>query len=383
MSRAPSKWLRSRATALLSVMMLAGGASLVASTAPSSAATSSKTPASKCTIGYANGWIGNTWRAQQNADEQIAANYYVKHGMIGKVITANSPNNLSQQINQVNGFISEHVCALLIDPVSQAAVESILPRAQAAHILVVIANDPAPTPGVLNVVGDNYTWWKIQAQWIAKKLKGKGNIVEITGVPGNTADVLRQQAAQAVLAKYPNIHVVAKAPGSWSEATAQTAMSTILASHPKIDGLLLQDVMAAGVIRAFQAAKVPLPKIMTGDYIRSFFQWWAANPSQQVMAVPYSPAHVADALGFEVRLLNGKKLRPGVQVGNPLNSKVKDAIMIPNPQVVTNTGEQGPWCNKFTECISLAKALQLLKGKPATYALDQMMTQEQIDSYFK
>ncbi len=350
---------------------------------PSPAATSAAKPSKKFVIGYANGWIGNLWRSEFLEDLEAKAKYYQDQGILEKLIVVNSPADLNQQISQINGLIDQGVDALLIDPVSAPAVQPILPRAKAKGIFVMISNDPAPVDAI-NVVGDNYTWWKIQTEWLVKKLNGKGNIVMITGVPGNTADVLRVQAANDVLKNYPEIKVLTSAPGWWDEAKAQQAMATILASYPNFDALLIQDVMAEGVIRAFQAANRPLPKVMTGDYTAGFFRLWAKMPELDSIGVPYAPAHAADSLGFAVRLLQGKKLKPSVLTSNPLDPNLKNTVMIPPPLVVTKEGDKSqPWCTPLTQCISLQEALKMVEGKPDTYMLDRIMSEEEIDSFFE
>jgi ribose transport system substrate-binding protein len=353
----------------------------VPTTAPTAAPAAQSTK--KFVIGYANGWIGNTWRAQFLDDLEAKAKYYQDKGVLEKLIVVNSPADLNQQINQINGLIDQGVDALLIDPVSAPAVQPILPRAKSKGIFVMISNDPAPVDAI-NVVGDNYTWWKIQTEWLAKKLNGRGNIVMITGVPGNTADVLRVQAANDVLKNYPEIKVLTSAPGWWDEAKAQQAMATILASYPNIDALLIQDVMAEGVIRAFQAANRPLPKVMTGDYTAGFFRLWSQMPELESIGVPYAPAHAADSLGFAIRLLQGKKLKASALTANPLDPKLQNTVMIPPPLVVTRDGDKSqPWCTPLTQCISLQDALKLIEGKPDTYMLDRIMSEEEIDSFFE
>ena len=80
------------------------------------------------------------------------------------------------------------------------------------------------------------------AEWLAKKLNGKGNIIVMTGVPGTSVDTLRTKAAKEVFAKYPDIKIVGEAVGMWSQAVARTELSKILATRnwDQIDGLWTQ-----------------------------------------------------------------------------------------------------------------------------------------------
>ena len=65
------------------------------------------------------------------------------------------------------------------------------------------------------------------AEWLAKKLNGKGNIIVMTGVPGTSVDTLRTKAAKEVFAKYPDIKIVGEAVGMWGQAVARTELSKI------------------------------------------------------------------------------------------------------------------------------------------------------------
>lgn len=335
-------------------------------------------------LGYANGYTGNTWRAQFIDNIQKKGEEYKKDGTLEKLILVNSPADINQQINQVNDLITQGVDALLIDPVSAPAVKPVVPRAVSSDILTLISNDPAPTPEAKNVVGDNYTWWEIQTKWLAEALGGKGNIVMVTGVPGNTADVQRVQAAKDVLKDYPDINVLTSVPGSWDEAKARQAMSNVLASNSNIDGILTQDVMAEGIISAFEAANRKLPRVMTGDYTAGFLRRWKSLPDLESISVPYSPTYGADSIEFAIRLLRGDKIKKSKLGPNPEDKSLKNTILLPPSLVVTREGDSSAsWCTPSTECISLDEALKRVEGKPDTYMMESGLSKKDVDSYFE
>ncbi|WP_067928663.1 ABC transporter substrate-binding protein [Alicyclobacillus shizuokensis] len=336
-------------------------------------------------IGFANGYFGNTWRSQFVQDVKNAAKPLEADGTIKSLQVANSNADVSQQINQLNTMINSGVDALMIDPVSATSLGPIIAKAKAKGILVVITNDPAAYSGTYAVVGNNDAFWRIQAEWIAKQLKGKGQIVEITGLSGNTADTIRQNAAKDVLSKYPNIKVLASVPGKWDEATAQSSMSTLLSTYKNIDGILEQDVMAEGVLRAYEDANAT-PPVMTGDYTFGFLRKWKSMPNLNSIAVSYAPGVGADALEFTIDLLKGKKLKSDSLQANPLNPNLKNTILIDPPYVVTkDANPNAPWMKnlKFTKSISLEEAVKLGQGKSDGAALDAFLTQKQVDSFFQ
>ncbi|WHH59038.1 ABC transporter substrate-binding protein [Petroclostridium sp. X23] len=336
-------------------------------------------------IGFANGYIGNTWRAQFVENFENAAKKYKEEGILKDFQVANSNADVTQQLNQLNSMINSGVDALMIDPVSATSLSSVVAKAKQKGILVVITNDPAAYEGTYAVIGNNDAFWRIQAKWIAEKLEGKGDIVQITGLAGNTADTLRVEAAKDVLSEYPGIKVLASVPGGWSQSEAQKVMSTFLSTYNKIDGILMQDVMAEGVLRAYENVGKELP-LMTGDYTFSFLRAWKDKPEMESIGVPYAPGIAVDALRITIGLLQGKEIKEDTYQPNPLNPSLKNAVMIDPPYVVTKEGKQdAPWMEglHFTKAITLDEAVKLGEGKASTAALDASLTDEQISTFFK
>ena len=337
-------------------------------------------------IGYSNGYWGNTWRAQMVEDFETRANDYKEAGVIADVMISNTNNDPTEQLNQINAMIDSGVDAIIIDAVSPTTIKSVVEKAQHDGILVVVSNDPAYYDGTICVCGDNYTWQKIQAEWLVEQLGGAGDIVEIDGVAGNSADTLRVQANNDVLANYPDINVLAAAPGGWSETEAQALMTTFLSSYEKIDAVLEQDVMGEGVIKAYENAGKDLP-IMTGDYTKAFLTKWSQLPDLNSIGVSYAPGNSVPGLDVAVRLLQGKTVKPEVLVPNPMDESKVNAIMVEPPYVVTKDGDNSAeWAQNLpetTSLISLDEALEIMADQPDTAALDGYPSQEVIDSYFE
>ena len=334
-------------------------------------------------IGFDNGYIGNTWRAQYVADAKAAATKLEKKGLISKFIVESNDANVSSQLSQLNSMIDEGVNALMIDPVSPTALAPIIKKAQAKHILVVITNDPAAYKNTYDIIGNNTAFWEIETKWIVNQLHGKGNIVEITGVPGNTANTLRVQEADKILKHYPGIHVLGSAPGKWDPSVAESVMSTFLSTFNNINGVLEQDVEATGTIQAYKAAGKPLP-VMTGDYTFQFLREWAKNyPHLDSIGVSYAPGDVVDALNMTVKLLQGYHFKPGVLGPNPLDPSLKNTFEVNPPYVVTKHAEpNAPWLKGISDvkAISLAQAVAIGHGKPASAALDGWMSPSEISA---
>ena len=91
---------------------------------------------------------------------------------------------------------------------------------------------------------------------IVKKLGGKGDVVELDGIPGTSAARDRGKGFEEAIAGSAGIKIVAKQTANFDRAQGLTVMENILQAQPKIDAVFSQnDEMALGAIKAIEAAK--------------------------------------------------------------------------------------------------------------------------------
>lgn len=343
------------------------------------------TPTSDIVVGLANGYMGNTWRAQYVEAFETKAQELKDKGVIKDFMSASTNTDVTEQLNQINNMISNGVNAILLNPISPASVAPILAKCEASGVLLVIATDPAAVDeNMVEVLVDNKAFFEIMTKWFVDKLGGKGNIVQITGTPGMPADLVRQKVAEDILAQYPDIKVLGSAPGSWSQTESQSVMSTFLSTYDQIDGVLTQDVMAEGILRAYETAGKDAP-IMTGDYVFSFFRKWETLPDLEACGATFQPQASADALQYAVRILQGKTLT--AELGpNPLDETMINAINIPPSYCVTKEAPaaDAEWTKGYdkTQFISLEEAIKLGEGQPDTASLGSSLSDEQWDEMF-
>jgi ABC-type sugar transport system substrate-binding protein len=203
-----------------------------------------------------------TNRLQYDVEMNAAANTvaeklgYTYSGLNGEL-------NAELQLNQFRQVVaSGHKVVLVHSPdgsnIRQIATEA---QQQQAYVDNVWGTLPWFTPWE---AGEYYTLYaqpdefKVHGEAtrvLCEALGGKGNIVRVTGVPGNTADIIRTAGADAVLKEYPNIHLVGELPGNWNSEDSQKAMETLLAKHSDIRGVIPQnDDQSTGVVAALKAA---------------------------------------------------------------------------------------------------------------------------------
>ncbi len=186
-------------------------------------------------------YIGNDWQAEAaNMVKAMAANKEFADKVDLQVQVAGP--NAQRQIQQINAMVQAGAKAIVVYPISPTALNGVVKNACAKGVVIIAYDAEITEPCAYNVHIDQPEAGRVTAEWLAKKLNGKGNIIVVTGVPGTSVDTLRTKAAKDVFAKYPDIHVVAEAVGMWSQAVARTELSKIVATHPwdKIDGLWMQ-----------------------------------------------------------------------------------------------------------------------------------------------
>jgi len=262
-------------------------------------------------VGLSNGPFTHSWRVQMIESLQTQIEIYKDKGWVSKFIVQNAGSDVNTQIAQIRNMIASKVDLLLINPNSATALNPVIKEAQKAGVIVIEYDQPIENPTALNVYMNQEYWMGPVTEWLCKKLNGKGNIVYISGIADQPGNIARDKAAADVLAKYPDIKLLATANGNWDQAAAQQVMTDLLGSFSNIDGVLTQDGMTLGIIRAFQAAGVDLPPV-SGETQVAFIKEWKKLKDEsgfQTFGVENSPGAVCTSLGIGVRICQGKKLK--------------------------------------------------------------------------
>ncbi len=211
----------------------------------------------KLKIPLANSSIGNTWRLEMENTYRAAlgAEPY-RSQVFGEVY--NSSNDMSDQAQQLSNLISARVDAIVIDAASPTGLNGVVGQAIARGILVVSFDNIVTARGALQVNTNQFVFGRDLAQWLVRKLGGKGNVIMVTGVPGTFVDTERTAGGMSIFSRSPHIKVVNKYSGMWDSSVAQTNTAAVLPSLPKIDGIWAQGG-TDGILKAFLAAGRPLP----------------------------------------------------------------------------------------------------------------------------
>ena len=366
------------ATAIIAIASMLAACAPAATPAPAATeapATQAAAPAAteapaakKFTIGISNSFISSEYRTQM-IDELKAVNAeYMAKGITNDLVIESADTDVAGQIQQLQNLMAKNVDAILVNPGDVNGLNATLEEAVNKGIIVISVDQALEAKGVYDVGIDQAEWARTSAQWLADKLGGKGNIVEIEGFPGHPANVARMDAVDAVMSKYPDIKLLAKDTGKWDEATGQQVMSNFLSAYPNMDAYWTQDGMAIGAFQAVLAANPAKFPVVVGEGRCQFLQLWAdrlkTDPTFETIAVANPPGVSPTGLRIAVNMLMGKKVDT-TKLGGPGNMQ----FVIPIPVIVTKDNFQQVF---DTQC----------KDKPATYLLDGIMTDDEVQQFF-
>lgn len=314
------------------------------------------------TIGLSNGWVGSEWRTQMIDEAEQAAKEWAKRGVTVKTIAQSANVDVPGQIAQVRNFMNQGVDAIIVNPNSPTAFDPIFAQAKAKGILVISTDAEVSSKDAIYVGIDQKGWAMQSAEWLAKTLKGKGNVVAINGVAGHPANQMRVAGYREVFAKYPDIKIVNEVNANWDEAQGQQAMQNLLATYPQLNGVWVQDGMAAGAWRALSDAK-RTDVAATGEIRVDFLKTWNEKKYNSGASVN-PPGCMASALNVAVLRLQGREFKDGIFKGQYGN-----AIYIPIPLI---------------DSTNFAKTYEQVKDKPGYISVSTVVTPEQAEQqYFK
>ncbi|HVV57756.1 MAG TPA: ABC transporter substrate-binding protein [Gaiellaceae bacterium] len=300
---------RRRALRLAIVLgLVAAVVGVVASSAFSNPSTSSK----KWVIGVSNTLVGNGWREEMICSAKAEAN---ASGKVAKVIVADRNGSAAEQAADIRNLISAGANAILLDPADPTSLNGVISQAAARGIKVVSMDSTVTAPQAYNVANDQTKYGYLGALWLFKQMGGKGNVVEMRGIAGATADTDRHKGFQQALKKYPGIKVVKSTFTGWQYATGGKQMLDILNSGVKVDGVWTSGIDYT-VVNAFKTAGKPLVPIVGADNNQFLKQMLTQYPTLKGAAVT-NPATIGGAaMNTALKLLAGQKV-PKTQLLTP------------------------------------------------------------------
>jgi len=281
----------------------------VAVTAAVTASARSGSAKASFVLGVSNTLVGNGWREEMICAVKAQA---AASGVVSKVIVANRNGGPAEQTADIRNLISAGANAIIINPSSSTALNSVIQQAAARGVKVVSVDQRVTAPQAHNVTNDQVAYGRLGAEWLFKQLGGKGNVVEMRGIAGVPADTDRHTGFMQALKKYPGIKVVKQTFTGWSFAPGGKQMLDILNSGVKVDGVWTSGIDYT-VVNAFKTAGKPYVPVVGADN-NQFLKQLQTVKGLRGAAVT-NPATIGGAgAAVAIKLLKGQNVQSWVKL---------------------------------------------------------------------
>jgi ribose transport system substrate-binding protein len=219
----------------------------------------------------------------------------------------------SEQANQLQDMLTVNkINALVIFPLESAALTQPVAQVKGKGVYVTVVDRGLTNTAAQDayVAGDNTAFGKLPAEYLAKQLNGKGNIVVLRGIP-TTLDNERFDAFSAVMKAHPDIKILDAKYGNWNRDDAFKVMQDYLTRFRQIDAVwAADDDMAVGVQKAIdQAKRRDIKEIFGGAGAKGAVKKIIDGDKMIKADVSYSPKFIYDAIKMTAEArLKGEKL---------------------------------------------------------------------------
>jgi ribose transport system substrate-binding protein len=176
----------------------------------------------------------------------------------GVEISWNGPateTDFNGQLQIVDSMINRRVDAICLAPIDKKAMVSVVERAAAQKIPIIIFDSPVDTEKfVSQVATDNYAAGSLAATRMGEILGGKGEVIMVAVQPGAASTMARESGFEETIAKqFPDIKIVDKRFGMADYAKSLAVAENMLTAHPNAAGLFASnESSAAGAAQALR-----------------------------------------------------------------------------------------------------------------------------------
>jgi len=267
--------------------------------------TGSTAPADAPTIGFSISTLSNPFfvsmrdAAQQKANE-LGVN----------LLVLDASDQPAQQINDIENLVNQGVKAIVINPTDSDAVASAVQAAIDAGIPVISVDRSVTGVNVAShIASDNVAGGRLAGEFIADKLGGHGNVIELEGIPGASAAIERGRGFEEAVAG--KLDIIAKQPANFERAMGLSVMENLAQAHSgNFQAVFAQnDEMILGALPALQN----IEGIITVGFDGGTEAFEAIRDGRLSATVAQQP-DVMGQLGVEnaLKLINGESIQASI-----------------------------------------------------------------------
>ncbi len=281
----------------------------------------------KYEIGFSQCNSAEPWRAAMNKEIEAEV---AKHPEI-KLLTSDAQQSNAKQVADVENFIVRGVDLLMISPNEAQPLTQIVEKAFDRGIPVIVIDRKILSDKYTCFIGaDNELIGREAGKYAAELLKGKGKIVEITGLKGSTPAIERHDGFMEGIKDYPDIKIIYSQDGAWLREKGISIMENALQRFENIDLVYgHNDPMAIGAYLAAQYVGRAKDLHFIGiDGLNGPEGGIQAVADGKLSATFVYPTGGKTAVETALKILNGEKVRKNITLSTDTITPVKAKKLI-------------------------------------------------------
>lgn len=249
-----------------------------------------------------HGWLsGVAYYAQKTAKDLGLKKY--------KVITA---ANVNDQASQLNDLVSQKVGAIVLEPFTDE-VSVAAKKVVNAKIPLVVFDRKVDAKYNAFVAGSNPQIGKLSAEYLGKKLNGKGTIAVLYVPSSGSVSSERTDAFKQVMKnKYPNIKLVSMTADAYTQEDGLKTAKDMLTANSHVDAIFsIDDESSLGILQALKETKRTDVKYLSGvGGSQAYFKKIQASDNNlQLFTATYAPSMIGDAIKAAHKIQQGKSVK--------------------------------------------------------------------------
>lgn len=155
-----------------------------------------------------------------------------------KLLDISAHGSVNEQIQEFDNLVSQHVGAIMVNPIDVSTFGPSLDKARKAHIPVLVLYSSSPKASMVSGF-DEYQTGRLVGTYAIKLLsarygKPQGQVAVLQGLLGQGLNADRTGGFVDTMKKYSAISVVSEEPTSWLPDKAAAAMQDWLVRYPQL-----------------------------------------------------------------------------------------------------------------------------------------------------
>ncbi len=268
------------------------GAAVLTRRATAAATAADKPHVGVCVPSATHGWAGGVgWWAEQEMKRFPDVTWEFQRA-----------GTAAEQAGQIDALVQKGVTALCVLPFDSDTPLPALRKAKEQGVYLVVVDRALRDPiADLYVAGDNKAFGRKAAEFMAKQLNGKGNVVALRGLPVEI-DAERFDAWSDVMKQHSGIKVLGAQPGNWNRQDAHAVMQAFLTQFDHVDAVWASDDdMALGVEQAIrEAGRTGEMWVLGGAGMKQIVKKVMDRDPQYPGDITYPPGMVAAGIALAV-----------------------------------------------------------------------------------